>query len=87
MCAIGSAFRWDEPGEILDSAQLPPLVDVKGTLGPSDDVISDTTRHYPHASKKDFLLRRDITELSSGCLKCHSEVAPAESFQGFVVRR
>jgi predicted CXXCH cytochrome family protein len=62
---------------VLDRSQLPPLVDVRGTQNPSDDVIGCTTCHYVHASKNNFLLRWSLAELSSACLKCHPDVAPS----------
>lgn len=76
-------------GRILNISQLPPLVDVKGTPDPSDDVIGCTTCHHPHASKNDFLLRWDMAELSTVCLKCHPEVAPSgpATFKGLIVAR
>jgi predicted CXXCH cytochrome family protein len=74
-----------KPGRILDFSKLPPLADVNGTPDPSDDVISCTTCHYPHASTNGFLLRWSIAELPSACLKCHPEVAPEQA--GPIVRR
>jgi len=69
----------NRPGRILDRSQLPPLMDVKGTPDPSDDVIGCGTCHFVHASKNTFLLRWGPAELSAACLKCHPEVGPSGS--------
>ena len=76
-----------KPGRVLDFSKLPPLADVNGTSDPLDKVISCVTCHYPHVSGNRFLLRWSMAELSSACLRCHPEVAPADSFQGLIVRR
>jgi predicted CXXCH cytochrome family protein len=78
----------NKPG-LLDRSQLPPLVDVRGTQDPSDDVIGCTTCHYVHTSKNSFLLRWGLTELSAACLKCHADVAPSApgNVKNFMTRR
>jgi predicted CXXCH cytochrome family protein len=76
-------------GKIADRSKLPPLVDVKGTDDPSDDVIGCTTCHYPHAGKNAFLLRWSLAELSAACLKCHPDVSPSGPGpgKGLIARR
>ncbi len=78
----------NKPG-LLDRSQLPPLVDVRGTQDPSDDVIGCTTCHYVHTSKNSFLLRWGLAELSAACLKCHPDVAPSApgNVNNFMTRR
>ncbi len=78
----------NKPDRILDRTQLPPLMDVKGTPDPSDDVVGCTTCHIVHASKNKFLLRWGLAELSGACLKCHPEVRSSGSDAAVVsVRR
>ncbi len=76
-------------GRNLDDPQFPPLVDVKGTPDPSDDVIGCTTCHHVHTSRNPFMLRWRVEELSAACLKCHPEVAPSKpgDVRGPLVRR
>lgn len=73
----------------LDRSQLPPLMDVKGTQDPADDVIGCMTCHEVHASRNSFILRWSFSELSGACLKCHPEVAPSGpgNLDPFMVRR
>ncbi len=74
---------------VLDRSQLPPLMDIRGTQDPADDVIGCMTCHEVHASRNSFILRWSFTELSAACLKCHSDIAPSGpgNLDPFMARR
>jgi predicted CXXCH cytochrome family protein len=67
-----------------------PLVDVRGTADPSDDVVSCATCHRVHAGSNAFLLRWDLEDLPAACRSCHAvdgDVGPSGAPAAIAARR